>query len=160
VLQIELEMHIDELRRTQAEAEDSRARYREMFDFAPLGYVTLDPQGLITDVNLAGAELLGWGKIFLVQKPFLSFLAMGSRLQFGRFLSEVMKSPEKRTCELHLMRGGQPPIEVRVDAIIQPRHEGFESRIQMALVDVTERKRIRDGICPECARTFYPDFQK
>ncbi len=142
VHQIELEMQNEELRRTQAEAEGSRALYAELFDFAPLGYLTLDAQGLILDVNLAGTELLGNNKVYLVQKPFMSFLAMQSRMQFGRFLSDVLKSSEKRACELHLIRGGQPSIEVHVDAIIQPRREGSESWILMALVDVTERKRV------------------
>jgi PAS domain S-box-containing protein len=141
VHQIELEMQNDELRRTQAEAEVSRALYAELFDFAPLSYFTLEAQGLIVDVNLAGTQLLGWGKAFLLNKSFQNFLCLESRLQFGGFLSEVLSSPEKRACELHLLRAGHPLLEAHVEAILQPLHVDVGIRIQLALLDVTERKR-------------------
>jgi PAS domain S-box-containing protein len=135
-------MQNDELRRTQAEAEDSRARYAELFDFAPLGYITLDAQGLMLDVNLAGTELLGAARHFLLDKPFANFLNTESRRLFSGFLAEVLKSPEKRPCELQLARRNLPPLEVHVDAVLQPQHDGSRRRIQMALTDVTQRKRI------------------
>ncbi len=57
--QIELELQNDELRRAREELEVSRNKYTELYDFAPVGYFTFDPGGLIREVNLTGAQLLG-----------------------------------------------------------------------------------------------------
>jgi PAS domain-containing protein len=82
VHQIELEMQNEELRRAQSEFEDSRNRYSNLYDFAPIGYIgyfTFDINGLILEVNLTGANILGVERIFLIKKPFSLYIAFGSR---------------------------------------------------------------------------------
>ena len=60
VHQIELEMQNDELRQSRAEVEAGLERYTELYDFAPVGYLTLGRDEAIRQVNLAGADLLGY----------------------------------------------------------------------------------------------------
>jgi len=57
--QIELEMQNRELRETQEKLEQSHNRYVDLYDFAPVGYLTLNNKGCILDINLAGASMLG-----------------------------------------------------------------------------------------------------
>ena len=78
VHQIELEMQNEELRRAQETIAESRDRYADLYDFAPVGYFTLDPQGLILEVNLTGARLLGAPRDSLLRKPFILFVAPGT----------------------------------------------------------------------------------
>ena len=72
--QIEIEMQNEELRRAQAELEFSRAGYADLYDFAPVGYFTFDRRGLIKEVNLAGAVMLGRERRFLLSKPVAAFI--------------------------------------------------------------------------------------
>src|SRR4029078_1523941 len=59
VHQVELEMQNRELRETEGLLEESRSRYADLYDFAPVGYCTLDLEGRITEINLSGAAMLG-----------------------------------------------------------------------------------------------------
>jgi PAS domain S-box-containing protein len=72
VRQVELEMQNEELLRAQETITETGNRYADLYDFAPVGYVTLDPQGLIVEVNLTGAGLLEVPRDRLLQKPFSS----------------------------------------------------------------------------------------
>src|SRR4249920_3841213 len=73
VHQIELEMQNEELRRIQEELEGSRARYFDLYDLAPVGYFTLNEQGLILEANLTAAKLLGVARSALVKQPLSRF---------------------------------------------------------------------------------------
>ena len=74
VYQIELEMQNEELRRSQEQLEESRSEYAELYDFAPVGYLTFDKTGLITRANLTACGLLGIERSLLVKKPFTLFV--------------------------------------------------------------------------------------
>ena len=75
VYQIELDMQNDELRKAQAEIELSRAKYVDLYDFAPVGYFTLTSTGRIKEVNLTGARLLGVERPNLANREFHHFIA-------------------------------------------------------------------------------------
>src|SRR3972149_1439651 len=74
VHQIELEMQNEELRRIQKELEESRNRYFDLYDFAPIGYLTLNKTGLIHEANITAAGQLGLDKSFLINKPFYHYI--------------------------------------------------------------------------------------
>ena len=74
VHQIELEMQNEKLRRAQEEVEDARARYFDLYDLAPVGYFTLNEQGLILEVNLTAANMLGVARSALVRRRLTSFI--------------------------------------------------------------------------------------
>jgi len=59
VHQIQLEIQNEELRESHEQLEESRTKYSDLYDFAPIGYFTFDKDGLILEVNLTGVDLLG-----------------------------------------------------------------------------------------------------
>jgi PAS domain-containing protein len=71
VHQIELEMQNRELQETRLDLEEALALYTELYDFAPVGYLTLNSEGLISRINITGAKLLGVERASLLQKRFL-----------------------------------------------------------------------------------------
>ena len=91
VQQIELEKQNEELRRAQVNLEASRSRYADLYDFAPVGYFIFDRKGLILDLNLTGATLLGLEKGHLVKKPFDLFIARQDQDRFYLHLKEVFE---------------------------------------------------------------------
>ena len=74
VHQIELEMQNEELRRAQLELDAQREKYFELFDLAPVGYLTLSDEGIVGDANLTAARLLGVERQLLVGQPFSAFV--------------------------------------------------------------------------------------
>ena len=74
VHQIELEMQNEELRASQLEIEKSREKYFDLYDLAPVGYLTLNEKGLITELNLTAAGFLGVERESLINKPFSRFI--------------------------------------------------------------------------------------
>ena len=77
--QVQLEMQNEELQRAQETITQARDRYADLYDFAPVGYFTLDRKGKIVEVNLAGARLLGAERDRLVNQSSFRWVAPESR---------------------------------------------------------------------------------
>jgi PAS domain-containing protein len=86
-----------------------------LYDFAPAGYLTLDREGAIRQVNLAGASLLGDERSRLVNRRFGLFVAEGGRRTFSDFLQKVFASQAKECCEVTLPQEGSQPVVVQIE---------------------------------------------
>ena len=139
VHQIELEMQNEELRQSRAEVEAGLERYTELYDFAPVGYLTLGRDGAIRQVNLTGARLLGVERARLVGRRFGVFVGEPDRAGFKAFLEKVFASQAKEVCEVALLKEGKGPLNVHITATVS--QDGQECRVMM--VDITERKQAR-----------------
>ena len=142
VHQIELEMQQDELKKTQLALEDSRDHYQELYDFAPVGYLTLTPKGVIKQVNLSLSTLLGVTRQKLVNRGFGHFVDDESLGQFDIHIASVLKQKEKLSCNLRLKREDGSSIYVRLQSIrkdgSKEEEETAETRgILMAVTDIT-----------------------
>ncbi len=111
VHQIELEMQNEELLQARTEAEALTERYIDLYDFAPIGYFTLDRGGTIQQVNLTGARLLGQERSRLVRCRFGLFVSGADRPVFNAFLERAFKGKAKESCEISLhTEEGDPPL--------------------------------------------------
>jgi len=101
--QVELEIQNEELLRAREELELSRNKYAELYDFAPVGYFTFDLRGVIREVNLTGAQLLGIERRLLANKPFISFIVdADGREIFSSHLKSVLQRQGMQKCEIRL----------------------------------------------------------
>src|SRR6185503_21006504 len=82
VHRIELEMQNRELRESQQSLEEAQARYSELYNFAPVGYCTLDPEGYIQEINLTASAMLETPRERLIGKSFRTVAARSNPLQF------------------------------------------------------------------------------
>jgi PAS domain-containing protein len=103
VHQIELETQAEELRKSKIALEVSRDRYIDLYDFAPLGYFTLNDKALITDVNLTGATLFGVNRSKLLMVPFSRFIAENNYDQWYVSFSKKEKEWEIVLATTHMM---------------------------------------------------------
>ncbi len=144
--QIEIEMQNEELRRAQAELESSRAGYADLYDFAPAGYFTFDRRGLIKEVNLAGAVMLGHERRFLLGKPVVSFIEPVDRTIFRDHLREVFEIQTPVSCEITLVKKNGIQFNSQWNSIFNAGNDGGPDLCRTTVSDVTERKRVEDKL--------------
>jgi PAS domain S-box-containing protein len=144
VHQIELQMQNQELKRAQTQLAASEEKYRELYEFAPIGYITLDDSGKILEANLAASRVLGKERRSLLNCSFQSFLAPGSHAQFEAFCGRVLLSDKKETVELQLKGAAGSPRWAMIEA--RSLQESPHHHCLMAVVDITERKRIEEAL--------------
>ena len=111
-----------------------RDRYADIYDFAPVGYFTLDARGVILQVNLAGAILLGIKRSQIGRCRFAASVEAACLPEFAAFIDLVLKSQQRQTCEILLTATDRRPVaRVRIEAVADDN--GQECR--MVVIDIT-----------------------
>jgi PAS domain S-box-containing protein len=145
VHQVELEMQNEELRIKQVELEESRNRYLDLYEFAPVGYLIFDRKGRIAEVNLTGTKLLGLPRSKAVGRPFTRYLSKESSPRFLRHILEVFAGSTKQSCELVLNQGPAKTIRyVSLESIVLGA--GHNAKARSAVIDTTERKLAEEEV--------------
>jgi len=141
VYQVELEMQNEELRKTQMVLEASRDRYRSLYDFSPVGYVTWDGHGRLLEANICAADLLGLERKHLLGRPIQSLVEEKDRALFLRHRLAVMESEDKEVCEVRFLRDGGEAVECRVESLCLAEGESGEKSCRSAIIDVSEARK-------------------
>jgi PAS domain S-box-containing protein len=102
--QVELELQNEALRSNREELQIARDKYTELYDFAPVGYLTLDRQGTILEANLTAATQLGVARSALVGTPLSRFVARDDQDVLYLHRRHVMEQEPPHLCELHMQR--------------------------------------------------------
>ena len=139
VHQVELEMQNEELQQARGEAEAACARYADLYDFSPVGYLSLDRGGNIRLFNRAGAQLLGRERSPLLGRRFIDFVAVDSRLVLNELLARAFASSVRESGELVLEAGNRTaqPLHVHIELLADTAGRS----VRAVLLDISERKR-------------------
>ncbi|HUV98865.1 MAG TPA: PAS domain S-box protein [Gallionella sp.] len=140
VHQIELEMQNEELRRMQLTLEESRDRYVDLYELAPVGYLTLTDTGMIAEINLTCAALLGEERQRLVQRRFSAYVASGGSDRWQRLFINVLRHGNKESCELAMQRSDGSSFDAQLDCLRKEMADGA-LHVRIILTDITERKQ-------------------
>ncbi|HLA28746.1 MAG TPA: PAS domain-containing protein [Syntrophales bacterium] len=138
-IQIELEMQNKELRRTHAELEVSQARYFDLYDLAPVGYITLSKQGLITEASLRAATLLGVVRDDLVQQTLTRFILPEDQDIYYHQQKRLLETGASQACELRMVKKEGKAFWANLTA--DPVEDAKGAPVYRIVIrDITERK--------------------
>jgi two-component system cell cycle sensor histidine kinase/response regulator CckA len=140
VHQVELKMQNEELQKARDEMEAGLEKFSDLYDFAPVGFLTLDRKGTIREANLTSASLLGIERSRLVNRRLGLCVSAADLPAFNAFLTRVFETKARHFCEVTLPKEGKPPVAVRIEAAVAA--SGQECRA--ALDDITEHKRAEE----------------
>ena len=145
VHQIELEMQNEELRMAQGQLGESLAKYSDLYDFAPVGYLTSNREGLILEANLTFAGQLGVERGRLIETPLWLYAAAPDRGKLRSHLDQVFRTNERRACELRLQKPSGPERYVQLDSIRVLNVDGAEL-CRTSVTDISIRKEAEEAV--------------
>ncbi len=149
VHQVELEIQNEELIRAREEAERLQEKYIDLYDFAPVGYFTIDPDGTILEVNLTGGQLLGYDRSLITGRRLQTFLYPASIPEFNSFCRNITESDGKQICEIELISDEQSRFFASVQGSFMPGDGAEPGRVRMTISDITLRKKMEEVIRKE-----------
>lgn len=143
VHQIELEMQNEQLRQSQIKIETVRDRYATLYDFSPVGYVTLDGNGRILEANLILCQLVGAIRRTILHKPFEQFLDREDQPAFRLHLESLKKSEGAHTSDVLTIRHSETRHRVRLESCLETvEFPVLANFFRIAVVDVTEQEHL------------------
>ena len=145
VHQIELEMQNEELRRVQAELNAARARYFELYDLAPVGYVSVNEQGLVLEANLTAATLLGVARSALVNQLLTQFVLKEDQNTYYWLRRQIFATGAACACELRMVKKGGPAFWAHLEVTIA-QDAGGAPVWRVVLSDISTLKQVEQAL--------------
>lgn len=133
VHQIELEMQNEELLKAYQTAEAALKKYTIVFDQAPMGFVTLETDGTIAELNFTAAEMLGERRIGLMGSNFKLYISDESRITFSDFLKKAYTTHQKESCKIMLGNSTESNRQIYIEGIVIEN----DNNCMLSLVDIT-----------------------
>ncbi len=141
VHQIELELQNEELRETQVTLEAARERYFDLYNLAPVGYLTVSEDGLIAEANLAASAQLGMHRRRLVGQRFTHFIQPEDQDVFYLLIRRPAAESKPQSCELRLLRQDGSSFWARLETTAERGHERHALVYRVTISDISDRKR-------------------
>ncbi|MEI6708129.1 MAG: PAS domain S-box protein [Methylococcales bacterium] len=153
VHQIELDMQNESLRQSYDALTESRQEYFELYEFAPVGYLTLSQLGLMEKINLTGATLLGEDRSQLLQRRFARYINATDANRWHLFFDQVMRDNQQKTLEVTLKQPNNNELCVQL-CCLRVLDENKSPTLRIALTDMTKSKQAADLIIANIELAF------
>ena len=141
VHQIELEMQNEELRQAQFEIETMRDQLADLYEFAPVGYLTIEANGLISQANLTSVSMLGRKRSQLIKQPFSRFVFRDDQDTYYFHFRQVIETQAPQSYEISLVKKDGACFYAQLNIAPVVDSEGHVSQCRVAISDITERKQ-------------------
>ena len=140
--QIELELQNEDLRRAQGELLETRDRYTDLYDFAPVGYMTIGPSGLIREANLKLCDMLGVARAVLLRTRVTAFIYPDDEDVYYKHRREALGSALGATCQLRMIPKDDNPFWVEMSSVAVRESKDDDNNVRIIVVDVSERRAL------------------
>ncbi len=144
--QVELQMQNEELRRTQQKLEKARDNYTNLYDFAPAGYFSITPEGIIVKANLTGAVMIGLERELLIEKPFTDFINKNDQDVFYLHHKKLFKTKAKQTCELRLVKKDGVQFYAQLESSVVQGSDNNSDQHRIIISDITARVQAAEAL--------------
>ncbi|MFT6986178.1 MAG: putative nucleotidyltransferase with HDIG domain [Psychromonas sp.] len=138
--QIELELQNNELQETQIKLYESLKKYSDLFDFAPNGYMTINPKGLIVETNKTSSKLLTSPVHKMLNKPLSDFIVREDQDVYYHFRRKLINTTKYQICELRIKTANDLFMFVQLTASIDSSIDGIDGQFRLTLTDISELK--------------------
>jgi PAS domain S-box-containing protein len=142
--QVELEIQNKELEESQQELEASKSRFKDLFDFAPVGYMTVSDKGLIVEANCTAATLLSVVTKTLVGQSLSRFILYEDQDIYYHHRAAIFESAEPQTCKLRLLRTNLPPFWARLTTTPARDAEQDPAMCRIMFSDINDGVRLAE----------------
>ena len=142
VNKLELEMKNDELRRVQEALRTEQERNVDLYDMAPVGYCTVSQEGLMVQINLTSATLLGMNRQELVRRPISRFIHREDQDIYDLLSKQLLATAGPQSSELRMLKKDGTPFWMKLQATAAQDETGAPV-IRLVLSDVTARRNLQ-----------------
>ena len=140
VHQIELEMQNENLRQSYEALAESQQDYFDLYEFSPVGYLTLSHQGLIEKINLTGATLLRESRYKLLQRRFAGFINATDSDRWHLFFAQVMRGNQQKTITVCLKQPNDNLLYAELHCLPMLKAD-HQPKLRIVLTDITASKQ-------------------
>lgn len=128
-------------RQGQIDLEVSRDRYMDLYDFAPVGYLTLSAEGLIEQINLTGADLLRGRREQFAGHRFSAFVRPADVEDWHHHFVLALHHSGRQRLELRLVRADNSSFHAQLDCM-RVMDDRAAPLVRIAVIDISERKEV------------------
>jgi PAS domain S-box-containing protein len=123
-----------------------RDRYVDLYELAPVGYVTLDEEGYVQEINVAGSQLLGTDRDALIGFPFENHVQSQDRERFRHHLHRCCVEKLVMSFEVGVVAKNGESITVQLRGVPLESLKGGDTFCKIAITDITERKEAEESL--------------
>ncbi|WP_321391522.1 response regulator [uncultured Desulfuromusa sp.] len=144
--QIELELQNEDLRLALGELELSLKKFRDLYDFAPVGYLTISDKGLLIEINLTAATILGVERNKLLNQPLSSYIHKDDRDSYYHCHQKLMQTKKQQQCEVRMYGKDGQLFHAQLQSSVHPQLDGSRGKFRSVLTDVSERHAFEEKL--------------
>ncbi len=142
----DLEAQNAALAQVRTELQHTQAQYIDLYEQAPVGYLTLDNKGAVMEANITAGRLLGMDKMALAGRLLSEFIMPEDQALYALYCRHLSKSQERHSCWLRLKKAGGGGLWVRLDTVVVKDEAGNVFRLRTVINDITELKQSEERL--------------
>ncbi len=144
--QVELELQNEDLRLAQEELSTSRKKFSDLYEFAPVGYLTISDKGLIIEANLKAADMLGLDRGRLINQALSSFITAQDQNIYYHHRKQLIRTSQTQMSELKMQQKDGKMFDVSLQSIVSSNVDGFLGQFRTVLTDISEQKQLENSL--------------